>query len=68
MPTQTPILKPQTYIRPPEQAIGSRELDSIKVIIAAVVLAVIACLAAVGISAAICVYVAPPTEVNQLKT
>jgi len=65
MTTQTPILKPPTSIRPPEQTIGSSEIDSIKLIIAAVVLALFACLAAVAISTAICMY-APSSELFQM--
>lgn len=62
MSTQTPILKPTTYIRPPEEAVGSADLDSIKLLVAAVVLAIFACMAAVGVSTAICIYVAPASE------
>ncbi len=62
MTTQTPILKPTTCIRPPEQAVGSADLDSLKLLVAAIVLAVFACMAAVAVSAAICFYVAPASE------
>ncbi|MBS1954348.1 MAG: hypothetical protein JST89_09180 [Cyanobacteria bacterium SZAS-4] len=62
MTIQTPILKPITTVRPPEQVVGSSDLDSIKLLVAAVALAIVACLAAVGVSTAICIYVAPASE------
>ncbi len=62
MTTQTPILKPTTSFRPPEQAVGSADLDSIKLLVAAVVLAIVACMGAVAVSTAICLYVAPASE------
>lgn len=66
MTTQTPILKPITHIRPPEEAVGSADLDSIKLLVAAIVLAIFACMAAVGISSAICFYVAPASETQSV--
>ncbi|CAN5174789.1 hypothetical protein BH10CYA1_BH10CYA1_39280 [soil metagenome] len=64
--TQTPILKPTTYIRPPEQPVGSADLDSIKLLVAAVILAIVACMAAVAVSTAICLYVAPASETQSV--
>lgn len=66
MTTQTPILKPITSLRPPEQAVGSADLDSVKLLVAAVVLAIVACLTAVAVSTAICIYVAPASETQSV--
>ncbi|HEY9731571.1 MAG TPA: hypothetical protein V6C89_06650 [Drouetiella sp.] len=59
MPTQTPILKSNTYARPIEQSAGSADLDTIKLLIVAAALAVLACILAVGISTTICTYFSP---------
>jgi|LakMenE01Jun11ns_1017448.scaffolds.fasta_scaffold7558633_1 hypothetical protein len=71
MPTQTPILKPpaytntRSYTRLAEQSVGSSDFDTVKLLIVAAALAALACLVAVGISTAICVYFSPASELNQ---
>ncbi|MFN8551925.1 MAG: hypothetical protein U0103_10585 [Candidatus Obscuribacterales bacterium] len=66
MPTQTPtpVLKSQSYVASaPSQ--GGTDLESIKLLLAAFFLAVLACLIAVGISNAICIHFSPTSELNQ---